>query len=95
MRLGVAMHRPLDLAKAGIAYPDENGRQLDFHALRGTFATRLLRQGVPPSVARRLTRHASVKTLEKHYDKLGLADAVAAMKKLPGVSGIADGEAEA
>ena len=75
----------LDLKRAGIAYRDENGRQLDFHALRGTFATRLLRQGVPPSVARRLTRHASVVTLEKHYDKLGLADAVKAMKKLPSV----------
>lgn len=74
-----------DLKRAGISYIDAQGRQLDFHALRGTFATRLLRQGIPPSIARRLTRHKSVKTLEKHYDKLGFDDADAAMKQLPGL----------
>lgn len=75
-----------DLERAGIPFRDENGRQLDFHALRATFATRLLRQGVPSAVARQLTRHASVRTLEKHYDRIGLADAVEAMRKLPGVN---------
>lgn len=75
-----------DLAKAGIPFVDVNGEQLDFHALRGTFATRLLRGGVPLSVAKQLTRHASAKTLERHYDKLGLSDAAAAMKRLPGLN---------
>lgn len=74
-----------DLERAGIEYKDENGRQLDFHALRSTFATRLLRSGIHPAVARRYTRHASVKTLEKHYDMLGLDDAMRDIDKLPGI----------
>ena len=74
-----------DLKRAGIDYVDENGRYLDFHSLRGTFATRLLRSGVPVSHARQLTRHASVKTLEKHYDGLGLSDAEQAIRRLPGL----------
>jgi integrase len=76
-----------DLENVGIDYQDENGRFLDFHALRATFATRLLRHGVFPSKAIRLTRHASVKTLEDYYDMLGLSDAVDAMGQLPGLGG--------
>ncbi|MFN3168759.1 MAG: tyrosine-type recombinase/integrase [Phycisphaeraceae bacterium] len=74
-----------DLKSAGIDYQDENGRYFDFHSLRGTFATRLLRNGVFPSKAIRLTRHKSVKTLEDHYDMLGLSDAKDAMGQLPGL----------
>lgn len=74
-----------DLERAGIQYKDENGRYLDLHSLRGTFATRLLRSGVYPSHARRLTRHASVKTLEKYYDGLGLSEAEQAIRRLPGL----------
>ncbi|MEM6394248.1 MAG: site-specific integrase [Planctomycetota bacterium] len=73
-----------DLAKAGINYRDEHGRQLDFHAMRTTFATRLLRSGIHPSIARRFTRHGSIATLERHYDKLGLDDAKRDIDKLPG-----------
>ncbi len=76
-----------DLKRAGISFKDENDRQLDFHALRATFATMLLREAVPVSIARQLTRHASAKTLEKHYDRLGLADAAEAIKRLPGLDG--------
>lgn len=60
-----------DLKKVGIEYQDENGKYLDFHSLRATFATRLLKNNVHPSKAIRLTRHKSVKTLERYYDKLG------------------------
>jgi len=45
----------------------------------------LLRTGVPPAIARRLTRHASVQTLEKHYDKLGLNDAQNVINQLPSI----------
>ena len=76
-----------DLEKVGIDYQDENGKYLDFHSLRTTFATRLLRNGVHPSKAIRLTRHKSVKTLERYYDKLGLNDAEDAMGQLPGLGG--------
>ena len=73
-----------DLEKAGIAYRDADGRYLDFHAIRSTFAPRLSRQGVRPSRAIRLTRHACIRTLENHYDKLGLDDARAGLDQLPG-----------
>jgi len=72
-----------DLERAGIAYQDENGHYLDYHALRSTHTTMLLRTGVPPAIARRLTRHSSVQTLEKYYDKLGLNDAQNVVNRLP------------
>ena len=81
-----------DLERAGVAFKDENGHQLDFHALRATFATRLLREGVPASVARRLTRHASVKTLERHYDRLGFTEAAEALQRMPGLGGDGAGQ---
>ena len=83
-----------DLKKAGIEYKDENGKYLDFHSLRATFATRLLRNGVHPSKAIRLTRHKSVKTLETYYDKLGLNDAEDAMGQLPGLGSAGSGDTE-
>lgn len=83
-----------DLANAGIEYKDADGRFFDFHALRSTFATRLLRHGVFPSKAIRLTRHKSVKTLEDHYDMLGLSDAEDAMGQLPGFDRGDNGDAE-
>lgn len=81
-----------DLERVGIDYKDENGRYFDFHSLRRTFATRLLRNGVFPSKAIRLTRHKSVKTLEEHYGMLGLSDAVEAMGQLPGLGKSSDGD---
>lgn len=80
-----------DVKKAGIEYKDENGRYFDFHALRSTFATRLLRHDISLSKAIRLTRHKSVKTLEVHYDMLGLSDAEEAMDQLPGLGFEGDG----
>ncbi|MFO0933772.1 MAG: tyrosine-type recombinase/integrase, partial [Planctomycetota bacterium] len=40
----------LDLAAAGIVSPDESGRVVDFHALRGTFISSLAAAGVHPRV---------------------------------------------
>src|SRR4051794_33867557 len=45
---GVMLKR--DLAAAGIAYRDAGGRVADFHSLRHTFITNLVRSGVPPKV---------------------------------------------
>jgi len=49
-----------DLAAAGIEYADATGRVADFHSLRGTFATLLLRSGVDLRTAKELMRHATV-----------------------------------
>src|SRR5690606_6683956 len=71
-----------DFEEAGIAIEDERGHRLDLHALRATFATRLLQSGVPVAKAAQLTRHKSVAILEKHYNKLGKLDAEDAMRAL-------------
>ncbi|MCR9245499.1 MAG: tyrosine-type recombinase/integrase [bacterium] len=60
-----------DAAHAGIPVVDDEGRRLDFHALRSTFATLVARAGVPMQIARRLIRHVDPKLTAKHYEKLG------------------------
>ena len=64
--------------------------QLNFHALRTTMATRLLRAGVTASHAKLITRHASTAVLEKHYNALDLTDAKAAMARLPSIEGVSN-----
>ena len=62
---------------------DERGYQLDFHALRTTMATRLLRAGVTASHAKLITRHTSTSVLERRYNALTMTDARAAMQQVP------------
>lgn len=63
-----------DLERAEIPRFDEDGRQLDLHALRTTLGTRLARGNVPLSIARDFMRHASARVTERHYQKLELHD---------------------
>ena len=84
-----------DLRKAGIARYNEEDEQLDFHALRTTLATELIRAGVPLSNAKLLTRHASTKVLEKNYVKLIHPDAEAAMSALPSLIKSVEGSSDA
>lgn len=58
-----------DLAAAGIPYADDRGRVFDFHALRGQFATDLMRAGVPQGRAQRLMRHSTPHLTAKHYQR--------------------------
>ena len=46
-----------DLVAAGIPKTDAQGRTLDIHCLRHTFATLLARNGVSPATAQKLMRH--------------------------------------
>ena len=77
-----------DLEWAGIAYKDDDGRQLDLRAFCATHATRLLRAGLTVYKARLLTRHAVSRTLEQHCIMLGYRDAVTAMEAVPPVAAI-------
>jgi integrase len=68
-----------DLMEAGITAFDDDGRVVDFHALRTTFITSLARAGVPPAMAQRLARHSDINLTLGTYTKLQtqeLADAV-------------------
>lgn len=72
-----------DLEAAGIPYRLPAG-VLDFHALRGTFATLLANAGVPLPQVQALMRHSSPQLTARFYVKHTLADARAALSTLEG-----------
>ena len=73
----------LDLAAAGIAKRDAQGRTVDVHSLRHTFATLLARNGVSPAVAQKLMRHSDIRLTMNTYTQLDLADTAGAVAALP------------
>jgi integrase len=72
-----------DLEAAGVLKLDAAGRILDVHALRGTLATQLARQGVPMPTVQRLLRHAHIETTAKYYTHLDLEDLRQGLNHLP------------
>ncbi|MGA9450131.1 MAG: site-specific integrase [Verrucomicrobiia bacterium] len=71
------------LAAAGIPYVDEQGRRLDFHALRMTLDTNMGIAGVSDAVRMKVMRHKSPRlTMETYTDSEKLPVA-AALAKLP------------
>jgi integrase/recombinase XerC len=71
-----------DYKRAGILLKDDAERTVDFHTLRATFATRLIKQGVQPSYLKELMRHADIKTTNEHYTDLRLHDLDGAVNQL-------------
>jgi len=71
-----------DYKRAGIPLVDDAGRTVDFHTLRTTFATRLIKQDVQPSYLQRLMRHADIKTTNEYYTDLRLHDLDGAVNQL-------------
>jgi integrase len=71
----------VDLAAAGIAHRTPEGR-VDFHSLRGTFVTQLVRAGVNIRVVQTLARHASPTTTLQFYARATEADLRAAVESL-------------
>ncbi len=80
------------LAQAGIPYVDDQGRRLDFHALRMTFDTNLAIAGVSDAVRMKAMRHKTPRlTMETYLDgeKVPVASALA---KLPEFGSWKDGK---
>ncbi|MDZ4819438.1 MAG: site-specific integrase, partial [Planctomycetota bacterium] len=75
-----------DLAAAGIAAVDADGRVLDFHGQRTTFITGLARAGVSPATAQKLARHSDINLTLGTYTRLGVADLSTAVDSLPRLS---------
>ena len=75
----------LDLAVAGIPKRDAQGRTLDVHCLRHTFATLLARNGVSPGVAQKLMRHSDIRLTMNTYTHLELTDTASAVAALPAI----------
>ena len=65
--------------KTRIVTEDEQGRVLDLHSLRTFFATQIAKAGVAPLLTKKLMRHSSIETTERHYVDLSQVDALAAL----------------
>jgi len=76
-----------DLDAAGIPYADETGRVADFHSLRVTFATMLLRSGVDVRTAKELMRHATINMTADVYACTFRESLDNAVRKLPSLAG--------
>jgi hypothetical protein len=70
------------LRKAGIPKVDVEGRKIDVHALRHTYATRLARADVGMAKTQRLLGHASIATTAEIYTHIGVEDLRGAVDSL-------------
>ena len=74
-----------DLADAGIAYRDQQGRIASFHAMRHSFITNLARAGIAPKTAMDLSRHGSINLTMNFYSHIELHERAKALDKVPGL----------
>jgi integrase len=74
-----------DLEAAGIPYVDESGRYADFHALRHTFITNMVKSGISPKAAQSLARHSTIDLTMNVYTSLTVHDQASALASLPAV----------
>ncbi|CAN5710352.1 hypothetical protein BH23PLA1_BH23PLA1_35790 [soil metagenome] len=72
-----------DLAEAGIDYRDASGRVADFHSLRATYITAIVRGGASVKTAQVLARHASPVLTIGRYAHVAIHDQRAALDSLP------------
>jgi integrase/recombinase XerD len=72
-----------DLKTAGIPYKDESGRYADFHALRHTFITNMVKAGIAPKSAQSLARHSTIDLTMNVYTSLTVHDQASALAALP------------
>ena len=66
-----------------LTYLDSEGRVADFHALRATYITMLVRSGASVKVAQELARHSDPKLTMNVYTQLGVHDLAGALDRLP------------
>lgn len=64
---------------------DAEGCVVDFHALRGTYITALVKGGASVKVAQELARHSDPKLTMNVYTSLGIHDLAGALDALPSV----------
>ncbi|HUU22353.1 MAG TPA: tyrosine-type recombinase/integrase, partial [Phycisphaerae bacterium] len=69
-----------------LAYRDESGRVADFHSLRHTYVTSLIRAGASVKEVQELARHSDPRLTLGVYTHLGLQDKAAALRKLPSLA---------
>jgi len=67
-----------------LLYKDSRGRFADFHALRHTFITNLVKANVSPKVAQSLARHSDIRLTMDLYSHIAQEEQAEAIKTLPG-----------
>ncbi len=72
----------LDLDHAGIVRKNEQNQYVDFHALRHTTATNLVRAGMLPMDLKDFMRHSRIETTMKFYVHTNMKDMHAAISRL-------------
>src|SRR5262249_29915576 len=77
-----------------LAYNDPDGRYADFHALRHTFITNMVKSGIAPKAAQCLARHSTIDLTMNIYTSLTVHDQASALTCLPPVPAIDEANAE-
>ncbi len=72
-----------DLEAAGIPWEDAEGRVIDFHALRHSYVTLLVKGGVNPKLAQELARHSDIRLTMGVYTHTQIHDLGGAVAGLP------------
>ncbi len=72
-----------DLRRAGIVRLDDQGRKVDFHALRHTFCTNMGVAGVPERLRQEAMRHSDARLTARIYTDTSRLQIVEAVRKLP------------
>jgi integrase len=76
-----------DLEVAGVSYQDESGRFADFHSLRHSFCTQVIKSGATPKEAQTLARHSTSALTLDVYGHICMYDERRVIEKLPPLSG--------
>jgi integrase len=77
-----------------LAYKDNDGRYADFHALRHTFITNMVKSGISPKAAQSLARHSTIDLTMNVYTSLTVHDqasALASLSPVPTLNGVVTG----
>ena len=69
-----------------LAAEDEDGRRVDFHALRTTTGTMLALLDVPRAVTQRIMGHSNYATTDKYYTRVNQDERRSVIDKLPDLS---------
>ena len=75
-----------ETGKTRIDKADTEGRTVDIHSLRHTFATMLSKANVAPRMAQELLRHSDIRLTMNTYTHLQLVDTAGAVEALPDIS---------
>jgi integrase len=72
-------------ASAFLKYANDAGEVADFHALRHTFISRLVRSGASPKEAQALARHSTIVLTMDRYSHIAPKETAAAVKMMPAI----------